>query len=561
MRNLPSSITKQDLEQVCKSYDGFKRVALSEPAAERAFQRRAWITFDSNVDVKKICWQLQNIKIKDCNPGAIVNRELTSRIRPIAGPLATHHKQTVKNDLKLAMKIIQNMDKRWNLWQESSSTTTSEEQEDDSTIKTETDEQKKDDSMNTSDQQQSTLTAQQQADNDLIKLEEQAFAALSPTGPQFITHRFNGQNPLLENITDYLVDEVNAEEEELLNVNEDNEVESSPTKNKSSASSSGPLPLDIDKKLNQILDKMLLYLRIVHSIDYYNTAEYQQEDSMPNRCGIMFVRPSLPSNAANESLKTTQDEIDSYVKQLEQKLRPYLDYKEKIDHEMAKKLGIKDRRDEIEKFVKVNTQELAPDRWLCPLSGKRFKGPEFIRKHLFYKHMEKIVEVKKECEYFNNYIYDSKRPQLPEHPSNRPSGSSAVNSTASNPASNNAPLLPNQPNIPPQQSYHPHHPHHHHHHHHAPMNQFSGPGFVPSYGRPMWQGGGSGGGYMGAQPDYNSGYGGYGQQYQMGGGYGPQGGGGGYKRPYNPNFGGGGGGRGRGRDLIQYKDLDAPDGN
>ena len=51
---------------------------------------------------------------------------------------------------------------------------------------------------------------------------------------------------------------------------------------------------------------------------------------------------------------------------------------------------------EVEKFVQSNTQELAKDKWLCPLSGKKFKGPDFVRKHIFNKHAEKVEEVKKE---------------------------------------------------------------------------------------------------------------------------------------------------------------------
>jgi hypothetical protein len=145
---------------------------------------------------------------------------------------------------------------------------------------------------------------------------------------------------------------------------------------------------------------------------------------MPNRCGIMFVRPALPLNAAAASLKITQDEINQYTQQFELKMKPFIEYKDKLDLEQARKLGIKEREEEVQKFIKTNTQELAADRWLCPLSGKKFKGPEFIRKHLFYKHMDKIVEVKKEVEYFNNYVFDLKRPQLPEHPSNNKSASS-----------------------------------------------------------------------------------------------------------------------------------------
>lgn len=51
---------------------------------------------------------------------------------------------------------------------------------------------------------------------------------------------------------------------------------------------------------------------------------------------------------------------------------------------------------EVEKFILANMQELAKDKWLCPLSGKKFKGPEFVRKHILAKHMDKVDEVKQE---------------------------------------------------------------------------------------------------------------------------------------------------------------------
>jgi len=63
MRNLAPSSTKQDLENLCKEYEGFKRVAISDPAPERGFFRRGWITFEAHVDVKKICWNLTSTKV------------------------------------------------------------------------------------------------------------------------------------------------------------------------------------------------------------------------------------------------------------------------------------------------------------------------------------------------------------------------------------------------------------------------------------------------------------------------------------------------------------------
>ncbi|MBN3318401.1 SRRTB protein, partial [Atractosteus spatula] len=158
----------------------------------------------------------------------------------------------------------------------------------------------------------------------------------------------------------------------------------------------------------QVLDRLLLYLRIVHSIDYYNTCEYPSEDEMPNRCGIIHVRGPIPPN------RITHGEVAEWQKTFEEKLTPLFNVRESLSEEEAVKMGRKVPEQEVEKFVSANTQELGKDKWLCPLSGKKFKGPEFVRKHIFNKHGEKIEEVKKEVLFFNNFLMDAKRPSLPE---------------------------------------------------------------------------------------------------------------------------------------------------
>ncbi|KAK6035611.1 Arsenite-resistance protein 2 [Cooperia oncophora] len=70
----------------------------------------------------------------------------------------------------------------------------------------------------------------------------------------------------------------------------------------------------------------------------------------------------------------------------------------------------KDGDKEVEAFIQANTVELAQDKWLCPLSGKKFKGPDFIRKHLTSKHDEKLREVREEAIFYNNYLADPNRP-------------------------------------------------------------------------------------------------------------------------------------------------------
>ena len=50
----------------------------------------------------------------------------------------------------------------------------------------------------------------------------------------------------------------------------------------------------------------------------------------------------------------------------------------------------------MERFLEVNTQKLAENKYLCPLSGKKFKGPDFVRKHIFNKHNDKVDTVRQE---------------------------------------------------------------------------------------------------------------------------------------------------------------------
>ena len=46
---------------------------------------------------------------------------------------------------------------------------------------------------------------------------------------------------------------------------------------------------------------MILYLRMVHSYDYYSGAEYPNEDEMPHRCGIMHARGPPPPNRITQN--------------------------------------------------------------------------------------------------------------------------------------------------------------------------------------------------------------------------------------------------------------------
>jgi len=54
------------------------------------------------------------MQLRDCDIGAIVNRELQQRVRSVSG--LTVHRPVMKQDVKLAAKLIQMLDDRWKLW-------------------------------------------------------------------------------------------------------------------------------------------------------------------------------------------------------------------------------------------------------------------------------------------------------------------------------------------------------------------------------------------------------------------------------------------------------------
>lgn len=324
------------------------RVCLSDPHPERRFYRRCWVTFDRSVNIKEVCWNLQNIRLRDCELAPGVNRDLARRVRNING--ITQHKQVLRNDIKLSAKLIHTLDERGRLW-----------------------------------------SHQPPGDSPGVEMA--------------------GQNPILKNITDYLIEEVSAEEEELLG-----SVGGADSEEGTREGNPAEITVERDDSLVKVLDRLLLYLRVVHSIDYYNSCEYPSEDEMPNRCGMVHVRGHIPPN------RVTHGEVNQWQKTFEDKLSPLFSVKETLSEEEAGKMGRKDPEQEVEKFVSANTQELGKDKWLCPLSGKKFKGPEFVRKHILNKHGDKIEEVKKEVEFFNNFLLDAKRPSLPEVKSSLPPG-------------------------------------------------------------------------------------------------------------------------------------------
>uniref|UniRef100_A0A183BYF2 ARS2 domain-containing protein n=1 Tax=Globodera pallida TaxID=36090 RepID=A0A183BYF2_GLOPA len=216
----------------------------------------------------------------------------------------------------------------------------------------------------------------------------------------------HSRNPILAGIANYMVEESSVEEEFLLE--------------KASAADGTPLEItqqyEEDRALIQMLDRLLLYLRIVHSVDFYAAIHYAQEDQMPNRLGLFHVRRIPPPiAAAKRAPQLAKSAVDGHVESFNARFENGILKKcTPLAERELQKLGKKDAEKAVEEFVNVNTQQLGAEKWLCPLSGKKFKGPEFVHKHITTKYKEEVDKMRHDALYFNNFITDPNRPHNPQ---------------------------------------------------------------------------------------------------------------------------------------------------
>ncbi|KAL5493110.1 hypothetical protein EMCRGX_G014236 [Ephydatia muelleri] len=365
LKHIHPRISADDVIEVCKKLSGFLRVAFADPLPEKGYARRGWVTFSSEVNIKDMCAKLANTKIKDQLINCQVNRELSRRVK-MSAPLVWA-RSVVQSDLQLALQLVQVLDERSQLWEHTPKPARgtgevageSEEVQGTGEVAGESEEVKCNPLVS-----MATL---------LLKQEEPVAMVTAQSG--------------------------GGEEEEGAIADPSTDL------------------LDNSHDKLKVLDKLLWYLRIVHSLDFYTPMFFPVEDRMPHRCGIVTARGSKP-----KSIKL--EEVNEYMQGFLARMKPLLEKKEELSDEEMDKFGKKDAEAEIERFIDVNTQQLSESKYLCPLSGKKFKAAEFVRKHIFNKHGDKIDDVRLETEFFNNYLKDPNRPMPFETSMSSPLGPS-----------------------------------------------------------------------------------------------------------------------------------------
>jgi hypothetical protein len=218
IRHLPPRIAADDIVVICRTIPGYLRIAFADPDPNRGYERRGWVTYSHNTDIREVTARLTTNKVKDVQLNCMVNRELTRRVK--FGQEVAWASRAAHNDLLLVLSLVEAMDTRAGLWKHAK------------------------------------LDG---ADNADLK-----------------------SNPVLA-VPDSLLSEealsgsTAGEEEEGVVSDPGTEILS-----------------ESDDKI-KALDHLMWYLRLVHSVDFYNAMSFPSEDCMPHRCGIFTVRPQKPN--------------------------------------------------------------------------------------------------------------------------------------------------------------------------------------------------------------------------------------------------------------------------
>ena len=165
--------------------------------------------------------------------------------------------------------------------------------------------------------------------------------------------------------------------------------------------------------LSEQLALRVLYLRRVHHFDYAGGGPFPTHIAMLAHRGEAHFPVGLTVHAGRDPVAAPM-RFDDAAQCVDAHLA-YLDAVRAIDEQFEAATSAA-----AEKFYEANCVEEEPGKFRCPLSGKLFKDPTYVRKHIDNKHPTKPLEAKRaalEDKYEQYYLAAAERlAAMPEPP-------------------------------------------------------------------------------------------------------------------------------------------------
>ncbi|CAG8532552.1 7031_t:CDS:10 [Acaulospora colombiana] len=190
--------------------------------------------------------------------------------------------------------------------------------------------------------------------------------------------------------------------------------------------------------VKRALDIHIEYLRRVHLFCYYCGSESDSVEELNRKCPgrhLRSVTGTSDAKSAGKSQKEKQINASAWIKTLDNKIS-YKTDPQKFENEIEKHGGLNVKA-VMETFYSENVIEVEAGRkFKCNICGKLFKGSEFVKKHIDYKHHDM-------AKFYNNYVLDPNHllPTTPPNPTAALSGPSTVSTLPPNPF----PVIANAP--------------------------------------------------------------------------------------------------------------------
>uniref|UniRef100_A0A6G1S7N4 Serrate RNA effector molecule n=1 Tax=Aceria tosichella TaxID=561515 RepID=A0A6G1S7N4_9ACAR len=432
--------TLAEIQDICaQASPELIRIAQLEPYyIEGGILRRKVIAvYSSNVDIRDVCWKLNRLKLNNRSLSVSINKCLTNRVLKVDG-IANHH-LCILNDIKNAIILILNFDELKGLYGKRKQLLENLKQEPNNIntdVKMEPVEENGNEELNNvappsppgseksandddDEKPFDVSTLDEEKEKEKKKLFEFKFN-IEPSFYRQVSKLSKSKNPILEGayrfLTEYI--ESSAARYQLSKVPAD--LLSDETKEELKDCSQDKLktlqlilnnlPCNVEES-TRYLDKLLWYLRIVHSFDYYNFSHYRYEDDLTLRMGVIHVRDELRKMNQDPDMSL----IEKYLKKVEHEF-------EQFGHSQSQKYVTKDEeRYNYKSYGKVITDELtsyshkiqkpksgeSEEVYKCRHCPKVFQKLSDIGRHFVSKHRWAIDTIELETDFFNAYLFDA----------------------------------------------------------------------------------------------------------------------------------------------------------
>lgn len=434
--------TLSEIQQVCtEANPALLRIAQLEPYYIEGGQLRQKVVaiYRQHVDMRDVCWKLSRMKLNNRSLSVSINKCITNRIHSV-NCISNHHISIV-GDIRIAISLVLNFDELKGLFGKRKQILESTIKEE--TINGESVSIKKEPSTENNPESTDNVVAPPSPPGSEKEDEEKPFDVSSLDEEkerekkklfefkfstdlslhQQVSKLNKSKNPLLQDAHIYLVEYIEsaAAQYQLSKVPKDmqgepTESEESLDKNETDKYSTielvvKNLPYTLEES-TKFLDKLLWYLRIVHSFDYYKKSIYRQEDELTLRLGVIHLREDL----ADRSIETFEvSDIKDYLLKTELEL-------ESFGQSQAQVYVTKDEeRFNYKSYGKVITDELASyaeritkpksneteEAYKCKHCTRKFQKLTDIGRHFVSKHRWAIDAIELETDFFNAYLFDA----------------------------------------------------------------------------------------------------------------------------------------------------------